>query len=725
VADYIRENIPDVEEVVRFSFLALKLQYKEKCFWESYSYACDEQVFSVFDFKLLKGNPKTALASPNSVVLSEKISKKHFGDEDPLGKMLTTYTETGEPIALKVTGILQNVPQNSHFHIEVLVSMKSIKHFVKDDWYENNWHGANTYMLLAENSDPNEIQSRIDELLIEKVPLQGFNKASLPMQPLTSIFFNPTKDGSSQRGNKAMTYVLLTLGIFILFIASLNYINLTTARSLKRNREVGIRKVMGAHKSQLIWQFMGESLFIAFVSLLFAIILMQLFIPHLNSFSNLLYQIDLDSNFLSNGTFLSIAFGTTFLTGLLSGIYPALVLSGFNPVKALRGNKEKRGSISMKKGLVIIQYVVSVVLIVGSIGVYKVYNFMLNQDFGFNKDHLMAINLVGFQDDPRILNLKDQLGQQINIKALSLTSKVPMSLRDDYSVYMKDPFSDHDQRVTTIYIDENYFDLLEVEYNGEMVSLSMETEKVNMIVNQTFMDRYGEYYKVGDEVELYDFSNSNTPKTIGFPEIKGVVKNFKGRNLIFEKPMPHAYILSREKGNYLLARLDPEDRMESLSSVESTFKEIFPDQVFQYSFIDDEINTFMSIFSPFAKLIFYGTFFAIFIASMGLFALALYVTQQRTKEIGIRKVFGASVKNISVQLARHFIRLVLIAFVIAGPITFFGFRKMLQILPEKIVLEWTLLVGIGMGIVILALGTVLAQSWNAARTNPVVTLRYE
>jgi putative ABC transport system permease protein len=268
VADYIRENIPDVEEVVRFSFLALKLQYKEKSFWESYSYACDEQVFSVFDFKLLKGNPKTSLASPNSVVLSEKISKKHFGDEDPLGKMLTTYTETGEPIALKVTGILQNVPQNSHFHIEVLVSMKSIKHFVKDDWYENNWHGANTYMLLAENSDPNAIQSRIDELLIEKVPLQGFNKASLPIQPLTSIFFNPTKDGSSQRGNKAMTYVLLTLGIFILFIASLNYINLTTARSLKRNREVGIRKVMGAHKSQLIWQFMGESLFIAFVSLL-------------------------------------------------------------------------------------------------------------------------------------------------------------------------------------------------------------------------------------------------------------------------------------------------------------------------------------------------------------------------------------------------------------------------------------------------------------------------
>ena len=189
--------------------------------------------------------------------------------------------------------------------------------------------------------------------------------------------------------------------------------------------------------------------------------------------------------------------------------------------------------------------------------------------------------------------------------------------------------------------------------------------------------------------------------------------------------MPKVYILSSNNTNYLLARLNPDDKNETLSSIESTFREIFPDQVFQYTFVDDEINTFMSILSPFAKLIFYGTFFAIFIASMGLFALALYVTQQKTKEIGIRKVFGASIKNISIELSKHFIKLVLIAFIIAGPITFFGFRKMLQILPEKIVLEWSLLFGIGLGIIILAIGTVLVQSWNAARTNPVVTLRYE
>jgi putative ABC transport system permease protein len=379
----------------------------------------------------------------------------------------------------------------------------------------------------------------------------------------------------------------------------------------------------------------------------------------------------------------------------------------------------------MKKGLVIIQYVVSVVLIVGSIGIYKVYNFMLNQDFGFNKDNLMAISLLGFQDDPRVKNFKDRLDQQTNINGLSLTSKVPISLRDDYSVYIKDPVSDLDQRVTTIFIDENYFDLLEVEFYGGKRSLSIDTEKLSMIVNQTFMDRYGEYYQIGDEIEIYDFNNSNTPQTLGLPEIKGVVKNFKGRNLIFEKPMPHAYILSPEKGNYLLARIGPDNRKQSLSSIESTFREIFPDQVLQYSFIDDEINTFISVFSPFAKLIFYGTFFAIFIASMGLFALALYVTQQRTKEIGIRKVFGASVNNISYQLARHFIKLVLIAFAIAGPITFFGFRKMLQILPEKIVLEWSLLFGIGMGIIVLGIGTVFVQSWSSARTNPVITLRYE
>ncbi len=545
------------------------------------------------------------------------------------------------------------------------------------------------------------------------------------MQSLTSIFFNPTKDGSSQRGNKAMTYVLLTLGLFILFIASLNYINLTTARSLKRNREVGIRKVLGAQKGQLVWQFLGESMFISFISLLFAIVLMQVFIPHLNSYSNILYRIDLETDFLGNGPFLGIAFSTTFLTGLLSGLYPALILSGFNQVKALRGNREKKGSISIKKGLVIVQYVVSVVLIVGSIGIYKVYNFMLNQDFGFNKENLMAINLGGFNNDPRIENLIDKLGQKVNIKGISLASKVPMSMRNDNSFYMKDPSSDLDQRVVTIYIDERYFNLLEVEYTDEPESISIDTENSIMIVNKTFMDLFGEHYHIGGEVELFDYNNSNKPITIGYPEIKGVVNNFKGRNLILEKPMPKVYILSPNNTNYLLARLNPDDKNETLSSIESTFREIFPDQVFQYTFVDDEINTFMSILRPFAKLIFYGTFFAIFIASMGLFALALYVTQQKTKEIGIRKVFGATIKNISIELSKHFIKLVLIAFIIAGPITFFGFRKMLQILPEKIVLEWSLLFGIGLGIVILAIGTVLVQSWNAARTNPVVTLRYE
>ena len=725
VADYILDNIDEVEEVVRFSSLPLDLHYKDNSFKEMYTYGCDSQMFSVFDFKLIKGNEKTALATPNSIVLSKSISKKYFGDENPMDKILTTYTRTGEAVPLKVSGILEDIPQNSHILFQVLVSMNTVNRFVKDNWYENDWHGCHTYLLLEENAVPDRVQTRINQILLKKVPLQGYNKARLPLQSLTSIFFNPTKDGSSQRGNKTMTYVLLTLGVFILFIASLNYINLSTARSIKRNREVGIRKVLGAQKGQLLWQFLGESMFMAFIALLFAIVLMQIFIPHLNSFSNILYQIDLDTGFLGNWTFLGIAFSTTFLTGLLSGVYPALILSRFNPVKALRGNRTGKGSITLKKGLVIIQYVVSIVLIVGSIGIYKVYNFMLNQDLGFNKEHLMAISLDGFNQDSRIRNLKDQLDQHVNIKGVSLTSKVPLSMRDDFSVYMKDPSSDLDQRIPTIYIDEQYFNLLEIDYKIKPESLSIETEKTSMIVNETFLDLFGEYYQIGDQVELFDYNNSNQPVPIDYPEIKGVVRNFKIGRLIEMKQMPCAYIIASNNQNYLLARLDPDKKNETLSSIETTFKEVFPDQVFQYTFIDDEINTFISILSPFARLIFYGTFFAIFIASMGLFALALYITQQKTKEIGIRKVFGASIKNISFQLARYFIKLVLIAFIIAGPITFFGFRKMLQVLPERIVLEWSLLFGIGIGIVVLAIGTVLVQSWNAARTNPVITLRYE
>ena len=726
VADYIKQNIDEVEEVVRFSEMPLNLHYQDKGFQELYMVACDSQLFDVFSFKLLKGHPKKSLRDPNTIVLSESVANKYFGEEDPMDKILITYSEKGHQIPLKVTGILEDVPQNSHIQFNALISFSTVKNFVGENWYDNDWHGSHTYILLNNDADPDQVQKRIDQILVDKVPLQGYNKASLPMQPLNSIFFNPTKDGSSQRGDKRVTAILLTLGLFILFIACLNYINLSTARSLKRTYEVGIRKVLGAHKKQLMLQFLGESVFISFIALAIAFILMQVFIPHLNGFSNILYKINLQEKFLGDKSFLVIALGTTILTGIVSGIYPAMILSEFKTVKALKGSASKKGSISLRKALVIIQYVVSVVMIICSIGLFKIYHFMQTQDFGFNKDHLMSISLDGIGDDPRIKILKDQLIQYSNIDGLTVASKVPMSLRDDYSCFMKDPETDFDCRVIEIHIDENYFDVLDVPFITVPRSISQEfMENSIMIVNETFMDRFGEYYQPGDRVELFNYESSNKPVPYESPEIIGVVKNFKGRNLIFEKPVPAVYMISNRKQNYLLTRLKTEDQNGTLSSIEKTFKNIFPEQIFQYSFVDDEINQFMSIVSPFAKLIFYGTFFAIFISSMGLFALALFTTQQRTKEIGIRKVFGATVHSVSIQLVKQFIKLVLISFLIAGPITFFGFRRILQILPEKIVLHWTLLFVIGIGILLLAIGTVLFQAWIAAKSNPVVTLRYE
>jgi putative ABC transport system permease protein len=726
VSDYIKQNISEVDEVIRFSSLSLELHYKDKGFQEFYIYACDSMVFDVFSFNLTKGNPQNALSAPNSIVLSESFAIKYFGDEDPMDKMLMTYDEKGVQLLLKVTGIMEDVPQNSHIQINSLISMATIKHFVSKNWYEDDWHGTHTYLFLKEDADPDQVQNRIDQILLEQVPLQGYNTASLPIQPITSIFFNPTKDGSSQRGSKSMTVVLLILGLFILFIASLNYINLTTARSLKRSQEIGVRKVLGAERKHLISQFLGESILISFAALILGVIIMQFFIPYLNKVSNVLYKINLDSEFLSNRYFLLVALGTAFLNGLISGAFPAFVMAGFNPTKSLKGITEKRGSISMRKSLVVIQYIVSVIMIVGSIGIYKVYHFMISQDLGFNKEHLLAVSLQGLENDPRIQNFKIRLNNNPYIHGLAATSKVPMSLRDDYSRIIKDPASDQNNRVITLNVDENYFGLLEIPYIKPPQFMDLlDNDKEIMVVNETFMNRYGEFYQIGDHVELLGYNAENQTIPLGSPEIVGSVKDIKGRSLILSKPTPKVYLISNKNQNYLLARLSSENQQETLNNVERVFKEEFPEKVFQYSFVDDEINTFMSIFNPFAKMIFFGTFFAILIASIGLFALALFITQQKTKEIGIRKIFGASIKNISLQLAKQFIKLVLIAFIIAGPITFFGFRKMLQILPERIVLEWSLLLVIGLGIIILAVGTVLLQSWSAARADPVTTLRYE
>ncbi|MCK5372444.1 MAG: ABC transporter permease, partial [Cyclobacteriaceae bacterium] len=337
-----------------------ELHYGEKGFNEWYLYAADNSFFEIFDFELLAGDPNSSLSDMNSIVLSETLAKKYFGAELPLGKIMTTIDNNGQKVDIKVTGVMKDPPANTHLIFNGLLSYPTLKNFVSNERLDSDWGLSHTYLLLDENANPKAVEKQVSDLVLHQVPLEDFNTASLPLQPITEIYFNPTKDGGSQRGSELLTKIFLLVGIFILLIASLNYVNLATARSLKRSKEVGIRKVSGASKKQLVYQFIGESIFFCLASLVLALILVKLFIPTINNFSNYLYKIHLNPYFFFDPQFVLIAISTAVITGLLAGLYPAFIISSFQPSKSLKGELVGRGKISTKKVLVVAQYVVSI-----------------------------------------------------------------------------------------------------------------------------------------------------------------------------------------------------------------------------------------------------------------------------------------------------------------------------------------------------------------------------
>lgn len=727
VAELASASISEVESAVRMANLPLELHFKDKRIKERNVYAADPEFFDVFSFKLIKGDPGNALLEPNSIVLTEEIAHKIFGLEEALEQTIVTYDPTGEMLLLKVTGILEEVPANSHQLFKALLSFNTLKPFKYDQWMEEDWYGCLTYLLLKKNASPELVEKQMNELTKDLLPDQGFQTSKLSLQLLTSIFFNPMKDGWSQRGSKEVTYVLLILGILILLVASLNYINLSTARSMQRITEIGVRKVHGANKIQLIGQFIGESIFFSMVSMVIAVFLLLLFIPAINQFSNLLFTIHLDSDLFSNGAFLGIALGTALVTGIISGLYPAFVLSGFHTAKALKGKTDRRGASFTRKGLVVIQYIVSISMIFVSIAILKIFNHMQHQDLGFDKENVVVVNMEEIRNDQRISNFKNQLLRIPGVGKVAGTSKIPISLKDDSFFYFWNSKENKDKRIDIVYVEKTYFDVLNIDLidQPDPVFLLDNIEKEIALVNQEFLSELSDQYPLGSVLELYNLEKGNERIPKAHPELIGSFSDFVNRNLIMNKPNSIIFMISNHHINYLLIKLSKDFNQNILREIENSFYQVFPEHVFEYSFIDDEINTMISIFSPFAKLIFFGTFFAILIASMGLFALSLYTTQQRTREIGIRKVFGANEKNITYLLTTQFIRLVIIAFIIAGPITFWGFRFLFQIIPDRIDLGWHILGIVALLIVGLGIMTVWVQSFKSAKTNPVDTLRYE
>lgn len=725
VAEMINGNISGIKNTVRLAELSAELHSEDASFNELFMYAADNSFFDVFDFKLTSGNPKSALKQLNSIVLGKSMAKKYFGDEPALGKTMTTIDMRGRKVDLTVTGIMEDIPANTHLMINALFSFPTLKNFVTADKFDASWSLCHTYILLDESANREHVEQQIADLVLKHVPLNDFKTASLPIQPIQSIYFNPTKDGGAQRGDELVTDVFLLVGVLLLLIASLNYINLATARSLKRSKEVGIRKVSGADKKQLIYQFIGESIFICLVALLMSFVLVYFFIPYVNNFSSIIFRIHLNQHFFIDPNFLFIAVPTAIITGILSGLYPAFVISSFKPSKSLKGESVNPAKISTKQVLVVMQYVVSIFLVIFCLTVYKFFNHMKNQDFGFDNENILAFRIDKLKEPGKVYDLKNKIKQLNGVLNIAASSKVPLSMQFESSVKIFNAKYNMKRDVSTMYIDEDFFNLLELEI-VQKVGSNQDDEEIakGLMVNEGFLRAFEEQYALGDAVDVYDRDNMNTVSFTG--NIRSVVKDFNNRLFnIGKDPGPEIYILDDNKLSFMLVRLAPNTQHETIASIESVFKSNFPYLTFDFSFVDDEMDFVYDMFRPFTTLMYYFTFLAIFIASMGLFALALFITQQRTKEISIRKIFGSSELGISILLVKQYLRLILISFLITGPVTFIGFRQLLLMLPQKVEFSWLLLVMVGAGLILLAIITVVGQAWKAARTNPVDTLRFE
>ncbi len=713
-APKIKSELPEVQSFTRVSGGSFLITKGDKKFQEDKMLFADSSLFHVFDFKLIKGNPQTALKYPYSIVLSETYAKKYFGNENPLGQ---TLLFSGDHIPATVTGVMKNIPDNSQIKTDFFVSMstltKKLNKGLDDQW--GNF-GATSYLLLKPGTNASAFEKKLPALLRNWIGTD-MDKAqmhyTLSLEPLRDVYLYSDRDGS-KTGNIRNVYIFSIIAIFILLIACFNFINLTTARASERAKEVGIRKVVGASKSQLGRQFIGESVLLCLMAFVLVIGLSALLLPSFNHLSGKIISHGIFSNF----SYLILLFFASIGIGLLAGIYPALVLSSFKPIVVLKGRfSTGTKGILLRKGLVVAQFTISIALIIGTIIVYSQMKYMRNQDLGFNKDQMIILDSNG---DSSRFAFKQTLLNIPNVKSVSLSSSAPGM--GNSSAYSQIENKNGDMQVGTLARYAVDFDFIP-QYKIKMVagrafSKDFATDTTqSIILNETAVKQFG--YSSPDQIIGKRFDQWGRKG-----KVIGVMKDFHYRSLQ-ENIKPLSMVIQPDAEDLVNINVAAADIPKTLAAIESKWKEMIPSRPFSYTFLDDTFNKQYLDEDRFEKLFFNFAILAIFISCLGLLGLASYSTIQRTKEIGIRKVLGASVSGITSLLSKDFIKLVLIALLIASPIAWFGMHTWLQGFAYRINIGWWVFILAGILAILIALLTVSFQAIKAALANPVKSLRSE
>ncbi len=725
VAQTMKNDFPEVQDATRLlQYGTPKITYKDKVFKDDKFALVDANFFSIFTLPMIEGDAKTALLQPHTIVITKAIAEKYFGKEDAIGKTLAFNNNTE---SYKITGVIADMPSNAHFHFDMFGSMTGVDQAKSDSWMFGNF---STYLLLKPGANYAKIESRFPGI-VEKymgpqigqamgMSLAQFrtkgNELGFSLQPLTSIHLHSaTSTEFEPGGDIKYIYIFGAIAIFMLLIACINFINLSTASASKRAKEVGVRKVMGSGKLELVKQFLIESVLITFIALLISFVFIQLALPVFN---------DLAGKNLSIGIHIKpwamlIALGL--LVGILAGIYPAFFLSAFKPIAVLKGRLSTgTKSLSLRSGLVVFQFFISVSLIIGTIIVYQQMSFIRNKKLGYNKEQLLVLpnswalgkNEKAFKEgllkDPRVANI-----------TLSWYKPAGPTGNNNALAY---PEGKDNQITKTLeyHVDEQYIPTFGMQMAaGRNFSPEYKTDSSAIIINETAAKTFGwEGKAVGQKLTR---QNSERGNNFVYTVI-GVVKDFHFKSL-HETITPLLMVLMPESG--FIIKIKTTDVAGVLSSIKQQWDSFNTDEPFTYAFMDDlYIKTYAAeqktgtILNIFAVL-------TIFVACLGLFGLATYTAEQRTKEIGIRKVLGASVKQVTTMLSKEFLKLVLIACLIAFPLAWWVMSKWLQDFAYRININWYIFLIAGIVALSIALLTVSFQAIKAAIANPVKSLRSE
>ena len=714
------DEIPEVEDATRIMTRNdFVIKYEDMMFTEDDIFFADSNFFSFFSFKLLKGDPKTALIEPNSMVMTETIAEKYFGEDNALGKLVTV----GSDQTYKITGVVANPPSNSHLKFRFILSFSSNDQSRSEVWLNNFLY---TYFTLREDSDINNVQPKLDEMVGRYVgpEIQQFMGISIEeflaqdgaygylIDPVKEIHLNSRLQGELEpSGDMAYIYIFSAIGLFIILIAAINFMNLSTARSAGRTKEVGLRKTFGSLRGQLINQFLMESLIYSVLAAVLAIVFVVVLLPQFNLVSGKVLLISALYSPLMIGGFILIIL----VVGLLAGSYPAFYLTQFKVTEVLKGNiaKGMKGG-KVRGALVVLQFAISIFLIICTVIVYQQIQFTQNKNLGFDKDKVLVI-YNAFQLDNNRVAFKNALMDEHTISSASYSNNVIPGVNNT-TVFRKDG-ADDDHILGQYYADYEHVETMGfVMSEGRNFSRDFPTDSMAVMVNQATVDEMA--WENPLEEYLISFDN-------GFQErlkVIGVIHDFNFMSL--KQEVTPLIVRLTEQSNLMTVRLNTDDFNEAVGLIEGKWKEFAPNQPFEFAFLDQNFDELYRSESRLSILFSIFTVIAIAIASLGLFGLAAFTAEQRTKEIGIRKAMGASNFKIMLLLSSEFTKYVIIAFALSVVPSYYFISNWLEGFVYKVDISISVFIVSGVMALIVALLTVSYQSIKASSVSPTESLRY-